>query len=206
MDYPANEIGLRKALNDVINYQFIANMEPGAIRWLTDDDCKAQVHEWVRKRFRQVTGGHELPKHLANVGDIARKRESLRKDGYESLRDGKVICTERDGPRLMGMEEDVGAVVYAYLGFNAVAERVLTKIGYTKQELNGYLADKRQQHNPKLLAHTPGGRKEESAYLERWQHILRAGREWFEPTKELHDWIESEFAYLAPEFPKLRTR
>jgi hypothetical protein len=193
-----------RACEAVLNYLKLNEMRLGGHTYgsdmlLIDNESRQALFAMIQKQYLDMFGGI-CP---LGIDDTLKTYSGCRKRNYVALRDGQPIHRE-EGRSLFGIE-DTGpiATVYAYLGWNARAERRLIKIGYTAQNLTQYLRTKDIPHNPKLMATRCGGRKEEQREHAKWSRYLADGREWFWATDAMiadfrNNWdITADFETLA---------
>jgi len=179
--------------------------------WVWTEE-KRRLFGAVASRFRSRTGGGDLSEcvdgirlsHPRRAEDgfvldyVIERYVAVAKSNFSKSRDRKLIRPDEDDG-FFGGENGVSVVLYAYLGMNNIAHRRLVKLGFTSQPINEYMNDLRRAHDPWLLATFPGGRQEEGQLHVRWSRILREGREWFEPSEELLDWLYWNFV-TEPDF------
>ena len=156
----------------------------------------------INREYQKLTG-HRLEHSVVKFTDfeLQHQYECVRK-GYHKVRSkGHAVVNELP---LFG-ETEGSCLIYAYTGLVAKYPNVrLIKIGYTRQNLRDYLAGKRIQHEPKLLAYTSGDEQDEKRYKSKWKRAERVadGNEWLWPESDVVDWIVDTYDSLETDFRK----
>jgi hypothetical protein len=119
--------------------------------------------------------------------------EDVRKKFSDVNKKGGLIPQEQY-PLFDGEWKKPVSVVYAYWGSNQKVHQWLIKIGYTGDELNGYLKKLIRFYDPHPLACKPGDKEIEKKEHRKWrnENFLVEGDEWFCPSEaifsELRKW------------------
>lgn len=169
----------------------------GSERMLLDVQAREELYRLLCKRHMDLCG--EMP--MYGIDRMMMLYSDVRKGNYERLRDGKPIRSAETQPGMFGDPEPQGGVatVYAYIGWNARAERRCVKVGYTGDPLAEYLKKKVIAHNPELLASRCGGRQEEKIELDIFRNFLHDGDEWFRPVPPIFSRLRDERTGWATE-------
>lgn len=128
--------------------------------------------------------------------------EDVRKGYYKPRAMGRAVVSERP----LFNEIEGASLVYAHTALIAKYPNVrVIKIGYTEQVLSEYLAGKRIQCDPELLAFTIGDKGDERRYKRMWKQrgIVADGNEWLWPEHVLFEWIVEIYEHIEPDFWKL---
>lgn len=186
---------MEAACNDILNYRMQAGKTYRSEKLIASE--WPELRQQIDRRFYERTGLrlHES-KNRWTDDQIKESYVYVGKYGWKERKNGEAVVSELP---LFG-EIDGGVIVYAFTGVIATKPGRFIKIGYTSQNINEYLAAKRLQHDPKLIATTPGDEDLERVYHRKWNHRLADGREWFWPEVDLVSWIEREFESIKTGF------
>ncbi len=186
---------LTAACNETINFMRLNGMKYGSEKWLIFNAMRRELVGLIEERYRRLASRQ-----------IESEEEALfhfcicRKHGHKLLKLGELL--QSDDLPLFGKEPTIGALVYAYFGQTATVGRCI-KIGYTTDSIKSYLASKRIQHDPVLLATTPGDKKLEAEFLAANSRFLADGNEWFSPCRNVIEFVRENYRCLVPNFNEL---
>lgn len=182
-----------RAILNVQTGRNLSGLKYGSHRLLTTEFFV--IKRLLNREYRRMTG-RTIDQSAVRISDdeLRCKWEDIRK-GWYKVHKKKVA---RVTPRPLFGETEGAAIVYAYSGLITTYPGLrIVKLGYTAQEVAGYLRAKKRQHDPKLLATTIGDKQLESEFLRKWSHIKCDGNEWFWPTRELFNWISDVYDFIA---------
>jgi hypothetical protein len=182
---------VEKACDGWFNYLVLSGQHYASDKKLISRIEQDKLFFEVGNLFFQLTGT-TISNALPELGpdDVALIYIARRKWGDQK---GKKKIPIGIGKMLFDeMNDDFMTLLYAYLG-HTPHHGMLVKIGFTTQYLPDYLASKKISHDPKLLATSPGGRKEELAVHNLFRFHLAWGREWFRPVKQIFTFLRTKW-------------